>query len=51
MDRWIAWEAEERMEAREDVKLIIFSLLLFCSGELMPELCAQRVLRAEDFLC
>jgi len=46
MDEWIAWEAEERVEIR-----YLFLIFSFVKGDSHPELCAQRVLRAEDFFC
>jgi len=51
LDRWIAWQAEERVEAGRH--FLLFSLFLrFCSEESYPEFCAQCTDEAEDlFSC
>jgi len=58
MDQWIAWEAEERgrheERAEAEFDTFFFSFLFFsfiCSGDSYSGLCAQRTLRAEDFIC
>jgi len=53
MDQWIAREAEERMEARggAEAEFDIFSFFSFIQAGSYPGLCAQRMPRAEDFLC
>jgi hypothetical protein len=50
MDEWIVWEAGETRRITSFFLLCPGSFLV-CMGDPYPEICAQRTLGAEDFLC
>jgi len=51
MDKWVVWEAEERVAPGRQFDHLLLSLFSLCKGTHTPRLAHSAALRVEDLLC